>query len=131
MKKFFILISLLFFYSCETPLNDIVVFSGYWKVICNNSSNSQLPEFTIVIKDDGTFLNKVKIYPNVDTVFVMGAIDNNGTLLGKFGDSLGTNKTGNFSGSFYEINGVRYGTGIWSDTLHGANSHGTWVAKNN
>lgn len=131
MKKIFILIISVFLFSCETPLNDIVIFSGYWRVICSNSSNSQLPEFTIVIKDDGTFLNKVKIYPNTDTVFIMGAIDNNGTLLAQFGDSLGTYKTGNFSGSLYEINGVRYGTGIWNDTIHGSNSFGTWIAKSN
>jgi hypothetical protein len=131
MKKFFILISLLFFYSCETPLNDIVAYSGYWRIICSNPSNTQLPEFTIVIIDNGTFSNKVKIYPNVDSVFLKGAIDNNGTIIAQFGDSLGTNKTGSFSGSFYEVNGIKYGTGTWIDTLRGANSRGTWTAKNN
>jgi hypothetical protein len=131
MKKFFILISLLFLYSCETPLNEIVVFSGYWKVICNNSSNSQLPEFSIAIKDDGTFSNKVKIYPNVDSVFVKGAVDNNGTLVGQFCDSLATYKTGNFSGTLTEINGIRYGSGTWIDTVRGANSRGNWTAKSN
>ena len=131
MKKFFILISLLFFYSCETPLNEIVVFSGYWRVICNNSSNTQLPEFSIAIKDDGTFSNKVKIYPNVDSVFVKGAVDNNGTLVGQFCDSLATYKTGNFSGTLTEINGIRYGSGTWIDTVRGANSRGNWTAKSN
>lgn len=131
MKKLFILIPLLFFYSCETPLNDIVVFSGYWRVICSNPSNNQLPEFTIIIMDNGTFSNKVKIYSNVDSVFVKGAIDNNGIILAQFGDSLGVNKTGVFSGNFYEINGARYGTGIWNDTIRGANSQGTWIAKSN
>jgi len=131
MKKFLIIISLLFFYSCETPLNDIVVFSGYWRVICSNPSNNQLPEFTIVITDDGTFSNKVKIYPNVDSVFVRGAIDNNGTILAQFGDSLGVNKTGIFSGTFYEINGAKYGSGTWIDTARGTNSHGTWLARSN
>jgi hypothetical protein len=131
MKKFFILISLLFFYSCETPLNEIVVFSGYWRVICNNSSNTQLPEFSIAIKDDGTFSNKVKIYPNVDSVFVKGTVDNNGTLVGQFCDSLATYKTGSFSGTLTEINGIRYGSGTWIDTVRGANSRGTWTAKSN
>lgn len=131
MKKVFILISLLFFYSCETPLNEIVVFSGYWKVICNNSSNTQLQEFSIAIKDDGTFSNKVKIYPNVDSVFVKGMVDNNGTLVGQFCDSLATYKTGNFSGTLTEINGIRYGSGTWIDTVRGANSRGNWTAKSN
>jgi hypothetical protein len=129
MKKIFILISLFFFCSCETPLNDIVVFSGYWKVICSNTANNQLPEFTVVIIDDGTFTNKVKIYPNVDTVFIKGAIDNNGVLLAQFCDSLGINKTGSFSGNFYEVNGLRFGSGIWSDTIRGSDSRGTWTAK--
>jgi hypothetical protein len=131
MKKFFIIISLLFFYSCETPLNDIVVFSGYWRIICSDPSNNRLPEFTIVITDDGTFSNKVKIYTNVDTVFLKGAIDNNGTISAQFGDSLGVNKSGSFTGTFYELNGAKYGSGTWKDTLRGANSYGTWLAKSN
>ena len=131
MKKILFFILLLYWYGCESPLNEIVPFSGYWNVVCFNSSGSQLPMFTILIKDDGTFSNKVKIYANVDTVFVKGAIDNNGIILAQFSDSLGNNKTGNFSGSFHEINGVKYGSGIWSDTIRGAGSIGTWTAKSN
>lgn len=131
MKKFLVPILLLFFYSCETPLNEIVVYSGYWRVICSNPANIALPEFTIVVKDDGTFNNKVSIYPNVDTVFLMGKMDNNGTLSAQFGDSLGVNKYGEFYGSFYEVSGIRYGDGKWKDTVHGSFSYGTWKAKNN
>lgn len=131
MKKFIIIILAVFLYGCETPLNDIVAFSGYWRVICSNNSNTQLPEFSIVIKDDGTFSNKVKIYPNVDTVFVKGAVDNNGTLVGQFCDSLATYTTGSFSGTLTEINGIRYGSGTWIDTVRGANSRGTWTGKSN
>lgn len=131
MKKLFLLILLVFFYSCETPLNDIVVYSGYWTVICTNPSNFQFPEFTIVVKDNGTFRNKANIYSNIDTVFVMGTIDNNGVLVGQFGDSLGTYKYGDFSGNFYEESGIRYGTGTWNDTLHSPNSYGKWKAKSN
>lgn len=131
MKKILIIISLLFLYSCETPLNEIVPFSGYWRVIFVNQSNQQLPEFTIVIKDDGTFSNKVKIYNGVDSVFLKGAVDNNGTILGQFGDSLGTVKTGSFNGVLNEINGAKYGSGTWSDTARGSNSKGTWITKSN
>jgi hypothetical protein len=131
MKKFFIIISLLFFYSCETPLNDIVVFSGYWRVIFTDHNNTRLPEFSITIKDDGTFSNKIKIYPNIDTVFLKGAIDNNGTISAQFGDSLGINRSGSFIGTFYEINGAKYGSGTWKDSLRGPDIYGTWLAKSN
>jgi len=128
----FILLVLIIYAGCkENPLNEVSVFSGPWKIDMSYNNSATYREASILIKDDGTFCNKVFIYPGNTYLFIQGSINVNGDFTAQFGDSCGVNLSGSASGSFSETAGITLGTGDWNDTIRSPLAKGTWIARRN
>ena len=83
----------------------------------------------VIIKDDGTFCNKLFEYPSRDSVTFQGLIDNYGRITGNFSTVCGGTQRGAVDGGFTEVSGVLYGYGRWVDTLVWHSAIGTWLSK--
>ncbi len=127
-----ILFVLIIYTGCkENPLTEVSIYNGPWKIDMSYNNSSIYREASILIKDDGTFCNKIFIYPGIAYLFIQGNININGDFTAQFGDSCGVNLTGSVSGSFSESAGITIGTGEWNDTLRSSSAKGTWIVRRN
>ena len=128
----FVLLVLIVYTGCrENPLNEVSIFSGPWKIDMSYNNSSTYREASILIKDDGTFCNKIFIYPGNAYLFIQGNINVNGDFTAQFSDSCGINLTGSVLGNFSESAGITIGNGGWNDTTRSSYAKGTWIARRN
>ena len=109
----------------ETPIEQIVTFSGTWKISFNNATGQYIGESTVTIEDDGSFCSIVDLSSGVNNVFVKGKVAFNGRITGGFTGACSQTAVGNFSGDFDELLGAGFASGIFSDTATGS---GNWYA---
>ncbi len=109
----------------ETPIEQIVTFSGTWKISFNNATGQYIGESTVTIEDDGSFCSIVQLSSGVNNVFVKGKVAFTGNITGGFTAACSQNAAGNFSGDFDELLGAGFASGIFSDTATGS---GNWYA---
>jgi hypothetical protein len=123
---FIILILMIRITACtETPIEQIVTFSGTWKISFNNASGQYIGESTVTIEDDGSFCSIVQLSSGVSNVFVKGKVAFTGSITGGFTGACSQNAVGNFSGEFDELLGAGFASGVFSDTATGS---GKWYA---
>jgi len=115
----------------ENPLTEVSIYNGPWKIDMSYNNSSTYREASILIKDDGSFCNKIFIYPGNAYLFIQGNININGDFTAQFSDSCGINLTGSVSGNFSESVGITIGNGGWNDTLRSSSAIGTWIARRN
>lgn len=130
MRKFFIVILMLFFVGCdETSLDQINQFSGRWVIAFKTGDGNVLREGEFTLQDNGNVCNKVLMTVINDSVYFEGNVNSQGLFTGKFSDSCGVGTTGSVSGSMTEILGIITGTGSWNDTVRTRGAIGTWEAR--
>lgn len=123
---FILLILMMKVMACtETPIGQIVTFSGTWKISFNNASGQYIGESTVTIEDDGSFCSIVQLSSGVSNVFVKGKVAFTGSITGGFTSACSQNAVGNFSGEFDELLGAGFASGVFSDTATGS---GKWYA---
>jgi len=116
---------------CETPINQIVGYSGSWKFTFTNDNGTALGNSILTIQDTGAFCGKFSVIATGSQYYIKGSVTADGVVSGGFTNGCDSSVAGNINGTFTELMGAGYASGSFSDTLHSPNNKGTWQARRN
>jgi hypothetical protein len=116
---------------CETPISQIVPYSGNWKFTFSYDNGTAFANSFITIQDTGDFCGKISVIENGNEFSIQGDVSGYGIITGGFADSCSGSVTGNITGSFTELMGAGYASGTFTDTLQNQSYKGTWQASRN
>ena len=119
-------------YGCsETPITQIVPYSGSWNFTFTNNHNIAFARAFITVQDTGNFCGKVTVIQSGEIFYLIGGITFEGVITGGFSSSCQGQITGSLNGTFNELMGAVYASGTFNDTTRNPGYKGTWQAKRN
>lgn len=116
---------------CETPISQIVPYSGNWKFIFTYTNGNAFADSYIAIQDTGAFCGKLTVSGTTTVFYIQGDVSGEGQISGGFADDCSGSVSGSLSGSFTEIMGAGFASGTFSDTTKNPGYIGTWIARRN
>lgn len=116
---------------CETPVSQIVPYSGYWSFTFSYDDGTAFANSAIKIQDTGAFCGQLIIAGSSTVVFIKGDVSGDGKISGGFADECQGNISGSIIGTFTELMGAGYASGTFSYTIQNPNYKGTWQARRN
>ncbi|MBK8552484.1 MAG: hypothetical protein IPL53_15990 [Ignavibacteria bacterium] len=136
IKKILLITALAYIFAalntgCETPIGQIVPYSGNWKFTFSYDNGSVFASSNILIQDTGAFCGKITVMETGNIFYIKGDVSGYGEITGGFADSCSAPVTGKIIGSFTELMGAGYASGTFTDTLQNPGYKGTWQARRN
>ncbi|MCX6161406.1 MAG: hypothetical protein NTV87_08755 [Ignavibacteriae bacterium] len=128
---FIVYISTALYTGCETPIYQIVGYSGSWKFDYKYDNGTPFGQSILTIQDTGSFCGKFMIISTGGQYYVKGRVTADGLVYAGFANGCDSVVTGNISGTFTELMGAGYASGKFSDTLRNSAYKGTWQARRN
>lgn len=116
---------------CETPISQIVPYSGNWRFIFTYTDGNAFADSYITIQDSGAFCGKLTVSGSGTVVYIQGDVSGSGQITGGFANDCSGSVRGSFTGSFTEIMGAGFASGTFSDTIKNPLYKGTWIARRN
>lgn len=116
---------------CETPVSQIVPYSGNWRFIFTYTDGSSFADSYITIQDTGAFCGKLTFSRTDSAIYIQGDVSANGQITGGFANDCSGSVRGNLSGSFTELMGAGFASGTFSDTVINSIYKGSWIARRN
>lgn len=116
---------------CETPVSQIVPYSGNWSFAFTYNNGTAFASSNITIQDTGAFCGKLSVIGTGNEFYIQGDVSGDGNVSGGFANDCSGSVTGNMSGVFTELMGAGYASGTFTDTLQNPNYKGTWQARRN
>lgn len=113
----------------ETPISEIVVYSGSWTVILEKQDASLLGQCNTQIEDDGSFCSEISISGSQNLVRLKGQVLSSGVVSGGFAANCGQTAAGVFEGDFGELLGAGYASGTFNYSGNPGIGSGTWYAR--
>jgi hypothetical protein len=123
------LISVCLLTACEDELEYIVGYSGDWKIVLCNESDTPINSADIAVEDDGSFCSMLKQPIDGGIVYIRGKADYNGTTTGGFGSTCTSQSTGTLNGTFTELMGGSFASGTFQYTASQITVTGKWYAR--
>ena len=116
---------------CETPVSQIVPYSGNWRFIFTYTDGNAFADSYITIQDTGAFCGKLTFSGSGTPIYIQGDVSGTGQISGGFANDCSGSVRGSLNGSFTELMGAGYASGTFNDTLKNPGYKGTWMARRN